>query len=169
MQPRPVIDPKPWRRQVRQALHGLDRMRSSEAYWHVGSVVNEISGVVDQAVELARAGDAWRALLALEAITDEYLAGWEALDDSDGEASGFFEGLGKAWAEAILYAGLTTAEREAWIAKFDEWEGETGAYGVDEAFEVARARPQKRVGTIQRSCGYCVVRHTPGYLVGGRV
>jgi uncharacterized Zn finger protein len=142
-QPRPIIDPKPWSRQVREALHSLDRMRSSEAYWQVGSVVNEVSALTDKAVELARNGEAWQSLLALEAITEAYLAGWETLDDSDGEASEFFAGLGRAWAEAILHNELTTAEREDWLNKLDEWEEEISGYGMDEGFEAPRLALQE--------------------------
>src|SRR5437899_12772468 len=36
--PRIVVDLKAVRRQVHSSLHGLDRMRSSEAYWQVGAV-----------------------------------------------------------------------------------------------------------------------------------
>src|SRR5512143_286945 len=39
---RTSIDPKPFRRQVQAAIHSLDRLRSSEAYHQVGSVVGEV-------------------------------------------------------------------------------------------------------------------------------
>ena len=47
-------------------MHSLDRMRSSEAYWHVGSVVNEVGSIVDQAWSLIKAGDGRNALIVLE-------------------------------------------------------------------------------------------------------
>ena len=71
-------------------------MRSSEAYWHVGAVVNEIGQLVEQAWALIKADDGLQALTILEAITEEYMSDWENLDDSDGEASGFRQSV-KHW------------------------------------------------------------------------
>src|SRR3712207_7037359 len=62
----------------------------------------------------SEAGDGQNALVILEAITEEYVAGWFELDDSNGEGSGFFEELGPVWTEALLTAELTPAERRAW-------------------------------------------------------
>jgi hypothetical protein len=42
------------------------------------------------------AGDVRQALLRLEAMTDEYVADWTGLDDSDGYAGAFFGELGAA-------------------------------------------------------------------------
>ena len=112
-------------------------MRSSEAYWHVGAVVNEIGQLVEQAWALIQADDGRQALTVLEAITEEYMSEWENLDDSDGEASGFFSDLGTAWTEAILSADLTREEREEWADQFAAWQEELNDYGVDEAFDAA--------------------------------
>src|SRR2546421_5347804 len=84
-----AVDTKAVRRQVRSSIHSLDRMRSSEACWHIGAVVNEIGQLVEQAWALIKADDGQQALTILEAITEEYMSEWENLDDSDGEASGF--------------------------------------------------------------------------------
>jgi uncharacterized Zn finger protein len=137
--PKPAIavDTKTVRRQVRTSIHSLDRMRSSEAYWHVGAVVNEIGQQVDQAWALIEADDGHQALAVLEAITEEYMSEWENLDDSDGEASGFFSNLGTAWTEAVLSADLTREEREGWADQFAAWQEELDDYGVDEAFDAA--------------------------------
>src|SRR5437762_1861490 len=130
-----VVDTKAIRRQVRSSLHSLDRMRSSEAYWHVGAVVNEIGQLVEQAWTLIKANNGSQALTILEAITEEYMSEWENLDDSDGEASGFFSDLGTAWTEAVLSADLTREEREQWADQFAAWQEELDDYGVDEAFD----------------------------------
>ncbi len=131
------VDTKAVRRQVRSSIHSLDRMRSSEAYWHVGAVVNEIGQLVEQAWALIEADDGRQALTVLETITEEYMSEWENLDDSDGEASGFFSDLGTAWTEAILSADLTREEREGWADQFSAWQEELDDYGVDEAFDAA--------------------------------
>src|SRR5438128_2309481 len=139
--PKPYIeaDPKAVRRQVRSIIHSLDRMRSSEAYWHVGAVVSDAQRLVDQAWEFIKADDGSNALTLLEAITEEYLSEWENLDDSDGEASGFFDDLGAAWTEAILSVDLTREERELWADRFAGWQDELDDYGVDEVFDAPQA------------------------------
>ena len=43
------VDVKAVRRQVRSIIHGLDRVRSSEAYWHVGAVVNGVRQLTGRA------------------------------------------------------------------------------------------------------------------------
>jgi uncharacterized Zn finger protein len=45
------------RRAVRDALRSLDRMRPSEAYWHVGAVVDGVREILSQARERLDAGD----------------------------------------------------------------------------------------------------------------
>ena len=136
---RTPVDPNVFRRQVRTILRSLDRMRSSEAYWHVGAVVNEVQQVLEQAQGFVAAGDGHNALAILEAITEAYVADWVELDDSDGEASAFFEGLGAVWTEAVLTADLTTRERQTWAEKLTRWQREVDNYGVDEALREREA------------------------------
>jgi uncharacterized Zn finger protein len=137
------IDPNTFRRQVRTILRSLDRMRSSEAYWHVGAVVHEVQQVLEQAEGFVAEGDGHNALAILEAITEAYVADWVQLDDSDGEASAFFEDLGAVWTEAILTTDLTIEERQTWAKKLAQWQHEVDDYGVDEAFEAAMAAAQQ--------------------------
>ena len=112
-------------------------MRPSEAYWHVGEVVQEIGGVLDQAWKFINAGDGRSALDILEAITDEYVEDWTDVDDSDGDASGFFSELGPAWTEALLTADLTADERAEWADRLKAWAREIDDYGVEDAFDHA--------------------------------
>jgi uncharacterized Zn finger protein len=140
---RTPVDPNVFRRQVRTILRSLDRMHSSEAYWHVGAVVNEVRQVLEQAQGFVAAGDGHNALAILEAITEAYVADWVELDDSDGEASACFEDLGAVWTEAVLTADLTTKERQTWAEKLTRWQREVDDYGVDEAFEAAVAAVQQ--------------------------
>jgi uncharacterized Zn finger protein len=133
------IDPKAVRHQVRSILHSLDRMRSSEAYWHIGEVVGEIQNLLaEQVWPLIKADHGRDALILLEAITKEYIAEWENLDDSDGEASSFFSGLGSTWTEALLSADLSDKEGKAWAKKLEAWQQEVDDYGVEDAFEAAQ-------------------------------
>ncbi|MDQ3257797.1 MAG: SWIM zinc finger family protein, partial [Acidobacteriota bacterium] len=45
------IEAEAYRRRVRGIMHSLDRMRMSEAYWHVGGLVEELRGVERTAME----------------------------------------------------------------------------------------------------------------------
>ena len=126
------------RRQVRSAIHSLDRMRASEAYWQVGGAVNEVRQTLERAWDCIKADDGQSALLLLEAITDEYQEAWETLDDSDGEIGDFYyHDLGPAWTEAILTANLDPEERGLWADKLEEWQRDASDYGIDDAFEDA--------------------------------
>jgi uncharacterized Zn finger protein len=137
--PKPImqVDPQQARREVYSAIHSLDRMRSSQAYWHVGAVVDEIGQILDKAWTLIEADDGRNALDLLQAITEAYLSEWENLDDSDAEASDFFKELGPAWVEALLSTDLTDKERKTWADRLTGWQGEVDDYGVDDAFDAA--------------------------------
>ncbi|MGD2179071.1 MAG: SWIM zinc finger family protein [Anaerolineae bacterium] len=135
---RTPVDPRPVRRQVTRILHSLDRMRPSEAYWHVGSVVDQMRQLLTQVQDFAEAGDGRNALLLLEAITDEYVEDWLYLDDSDGYAGGFFSDLGEVWTDACLVADLSPDEREQWAQKLAQWQDEVSDYGLDGVFDAAQ-------------------------------
>jgi uncharacterized Zn finger protein len=134
-----ALDPKPFRRQVQAALHSLDRMRPSEAYWQVGGVVGEVLAIAAQARPFIDAGDGRNALVILEAVTQEYVDGWFNLDGSDGDTADAFSDLGALLTEAILTADLTPAERDAWAQRLAGWDREVSDYGVEDAFGAARA------------------------------
>ncbi|MCJ7552156.1 MAG: SWIM zinc finger family protein [Anaerolineae bacterium] len=139
-QRRTQVDPKPIRRQVNDILHSLDRMRPSEAYWHVSSVVDQVRQLLCQAQDFIEAGDGRNALLLLEAITDEYVASWTCMDDSDGFARDFFSELGAAWTAAGLASDdLSSEERERWAQTLTCWQAEVSDYGIDDAFDAAQA------------------------------
>ena len=134
----PVVE-RSIRRRVRAILHSLDHIRQSEAYWHVGKVVEQLDEVLEEAWSLIEAGDGRNALDILKAVTEEYMAGWQTLDDSDGEVSGFFYDLGRAWTEAILTADLTPDGFAGWGTRLKTWRKALADYGVDGAFAAAIA------------------------------
>ena len=98
--------------------------------------MNDVRRFLDQAWAL-REKDQGRALLLLKTLTEAYLAEWENLDDSDGEASGLFQDLGPAWSEALLSADLDRQERKTWAARLAAWQRELDQYGVEETFACA--------------------------------
>ncbi|HET6567786.1 MAG TPA: SWIM zinc finger family protein [Rhodothermales bacterium] len=138
-----AIDEKAVRRRVQATLHALDSMRPSQAYWHVGEVVNEVRKELEQAQTFIEAGDGRNALRYLEAITDGYVDGWINLDDSDGEASGLFVDLAPAWTEALLTADLSADERADWVEKLAAWQDEIEDYGIEDGFQVAVAAAEE--------------------------
>jgi uncharacterized Zn finger protein len=137
--PHAKADAKAIRREVRSAIHSLDRMRSSEAYWHVGEVVGEVEDIAQRALEVLANGDGRGALAMLEAATDEYVEEWVNLDDSDGYAGELFRDLGKLWAEVLLSTDLSQEERDGWVDMLTAWQGEIDDYGIDDAFDIAIA------------------------------
>ena len=89
--------------------------------------------LAEQARPQIEAGDGNGALAILEAVTDEFVTGWTDLDDSDGDAQGLFDDLSALWAEAILTADLTPAERQTWAERLAGWQAEAAEYGIDTA------------------------------------
>ena len=138
-QRRTAVDATVYGQQVSAILHSLDHMRSSEAYRHVSSVVDEVEQVLEHAQDFMKAGDGCSALAILEAITKAYMVGWLNLDDSDGYASAFFTDLGPVWTEALLTADLTPKQRRAWANRLTHWQGELDEYGIEDAFDAAIA------------------------------
>jgi hypothetical protein len=51
------LDPKQVRRHVYSAIHSLDRMSGTAAYYQVGAVVHEMGQILDEAWTLIEADD----------------------------------------------------------------------------------------------------------------
>jgi len=135
--PRPPVDPRPFHRQVREAIRGMDYSRSTDFYSQMSEAVEGVRTVLDQARAFTRVGDGANALIVLEALTEEFMAGYEGLDDSYGHVGDLFHDLGPAWAEALLTADPAPDERDRWAGKLESWQRELDSYGVDEALDVA--------------------------------
>jgi uncharacterized Zn finger protein len=132
-----TVDAKQIRSNVRSILQSLDRMRGSDAYWYVGSVVESLRDVLEQAREWAHAGESANALAILEALTTEYVRDWTVLDGSSGETGDFFGELGELWIEALLAAELPRPERERLATLLEKWDEELDEYGIDAPFFAA--------------------------------
>src|SRR5712692_8387665 len=117
------------RRQMRSLLRSCD---------YLGEATYGVLELAEQARPHLDAGDGNTALTILEAVTEEYVTAWTDLDDSDGDAEGLFDDLSALWAEAILTANLTSAERQTWAERLADWHNEAAEYGIDAAFEAAR-------------------------------
>ncbi|HKZ85283.1 MAG TPA: SWIM zinc finger family protein [Anaerolineae bacterium] len=134
---RKKVDPNVYRRQVSNILHSLDRMRPSEAYWHVGGLVEELRGVQASAMKFLDAGDADTALAILLALVEEAGDGITYIDDSNGELGGFLGELGQPLAEVILSLEMSAVEREQIANELKEHAKHLDDYGIDGALDVA--------------------------------
>jgi uncharacterized Zn finger protein len=118
------------RRELRSVWRLLDPY---EAYAYV-DVTREFA---ERAYSFLEKDDVRGALAVLETVTQEYIDCWVDLDDSDGEAAAYFEELGALWAEALLTADLTQAERRTYAQHLRRWQSDTDDYGVDAPFALA--------------------------------
>jgi uncharacterized Zn finger protein len=120
-----------YRRRVSSIMHGLDHMRASEAYWHVGGLTDELRGVERSVREFLDAGETETALRILLTLVEETSDGFEYLDDSDGELGDFLDGLGATLAEVILSLDLDEDERENLLSDLDDLHDHLSDYGVE--------------------------------------
>lgn len=125
------IDVEVYRRRVQSIMHGLDHMRASEAYWHVGGLVEELHGVEKSAREFLGTGDPESAFRILLTLLEEARDGVEYIDDSNGELGGYLDGLGETLAEVILSLDLDEDEREDIVSDLDDLHDGLSEYGIE--------------------------------------
>jgi uncharacterized Zn finger protein len=133
-----TIDFSLYRRQVHKVIHSLDHMRTSEAYRHVGGLVDELRDIEKSAIEFLNADDAETALKILLILIEEGLKGFDHIDDSDGELGAFLGDLGKSLAEVILTLDPDEDFREELITELEDLNNKLDDYGVD-GLDVAMA------------------------------
>jgi uncharacterized Zn finger protein len=125
------VDVEIYRRRVSSIMHGLDHMRASEAYWHVGGLTDELRGVEQTAREFLDASEGEAALRILLTLLEESGNGFEYLDDSNGELGDFINGIGVTLAEVILSLDLNEDEREDILSDLDDLHDQLSDYGVE--------------------------------------
>jgi uncharacterized Zn finger protein len=143
------VDTAVYQRRVRGIMHSLDRMRMSEAYWHVGGLVGELDGVRQSAIGFLDAGDAESALQILLTLVQESHDGFDYIDDSNGELGNFLSGVGETLAEVILSLDLNEEEREDLASDLDELRDKLSDYGV-EGLSVAIAAAERGWDEVPR-------------------
>jgi uncharacterized Zn finger protein len=109
----------------------------SEAYWHVGSLANQLREVQESAVKFLDAGDAETALEILLVLLEEASRAIEHIDDSDGELGGFVGELGTPLAEAILSMELSQIERARLTSRLEKLIDYAGDYGMEGNLDIA--------------------------------
>jgi uncharacterized Zn finger protein len=131
------VDIEVYRRHILSIAHGLDGMRMSEAYWHVGGLANQLREVQEAAVKFLDAGDAETALEILLVLLEEASRAIEYIDDSDGELGGFVGELGTPLAEAILSMELSQVERARFVNRLEKSIRYAGDYGMEGNLDIA--------------------------------
>ncbi|MCX7856102.1 MAG: hypothetical protein N2556_09085, partial [Anaerolineae bacterium] len=129
--PPPPVDLAALQRQIRADLrakgHELYETYYGDYYYEGDIALGEVlQPAMDRVRELLDAGDAQSALAVLETATVAWVEGCRRLDqdlveewepDWDEDLREF----GGLWAEALLSAGLTQAERAHWEKRLSEW------------------------------------------------
>jgi uncharacterized Zn finger protein len=149
---RSPIDQESIRRQVRIIMQSAERDEDDyyNDYYDDESdpgegIAAQVREILSQAERFTSGGDAHSALAILEAITGEFLNGYQALYDHyeemygeyEGAASDLFAELAEAWTEALLSAEIGADERHAWADKLAGWRDEAEDVGQDGAFAMA--------------------------------
>jgi len=138
---RKKVDIDVYRRHILGIVHSLDGMRMSEAYWHVGSLANQLREVQQSALKFLDAGDAETALEILLLLLEEASRAIEYIDDSNGELGGYVGDLGTALgtllAEAILSLELSQVERAKLTGRLEKLIRYAGDYGMEGNLDTA--------------------------------
>jgi uncharacterized Zn finger protein len=124
---------------VAASVHSLDRMRRSDAYWHVGGVASEVERELLPIRALLDSGQSRAALDILRAVLDTWTEQWTWLDDSDGDASRVFYTAEPLLVEALLAPELSRDDLDWWVDHIDAWIAELSDYGVDVFYDAYAA------------------------------
>ena len=150
---RTAIDQQAIRRQVRALMRAAGREDYYDDYDGGGDALEGVRELLEQARRFTEGGDARNAMVILESITEEVLAGYGDLYDYGYEDAGgeFFPQLAEVWTEAVLSAdpstgsgqGLTADERRAWAEKFAGWRRAADNYGEGESFRMVETAAEQ--------------------------
>jgi len=139
-----------YRRQVKNILRSLDGLSSSQAYWGVSGMVEQLEEMRHSAIQFLDAGDPQGAITILLVLLQEVADEYEIFDDSDGELGDFLDNLGVPLAEAILSAELDAEERSKLEDKIEQIGDYLSDYGIDR-LEVATAALKHGWANIESS------------------
>lgn len=125
------VDVDVYRRHILGIVHSLDGMRMSEAYWHVGDMVDQLREVQQSAAKFLEAGDAETALDILLVLLEEASRAIEYVDDSNGELGGFVDEPCALLGEAILSIEFSPVERAKLITRLEKLIRYAADYGME--------------------------------------
>jgi uncharacterized Zn finger protein len=118
--PRSVIDPAPFRREVRRILRNA--VQRWESGWDDDTINEDLETLVSQAQDFTEIGDHHNALAALAAITEACVDYWDDVGDYGADSDEAVEMLDRAWTEAILSADLTAGEKADRQKQLEIWQ-----------------------------------------------
>ncbi|NDJ22888.1 SWIM zinc finger domain-containing protein [Nostoc sp. B(2019)] len=120
-----AIDPAPFRRQVRQILRNA--VRYFEEGCEEDPLCEELSSVVQTAVDFSERGEGNNAIAILEAITSTCVENWADVAEYGAENDEIARELNDAWCEAILTAELSLEEKVDVQVNLEAWQDEWNA------------------------------------------
>lgn len=126
------VSEQEYRRRVVNILGSQRGYRSSESYWMVSSMVQDLEQVSATAHRFLEAGDAEGALTILMAMLEEIAGSYQRLDDSDGDLGDFLGELGQDLAETILSQELSRDQRRTLEERLVPIVDELARYGIDD-------------------------------------
>jgi hypothetical protein len=122
-------------------MRSLDHLRPSKAYWQASSLTDELRLVQGAALEVLNAGEAEAAYKILCALLEESHAGFNYVDDSDGELREFLHHLGDPLAEIVLSLNPGEDRRRQLLNDLNRLNRKLNDYGVG-GLDVALAAAQ---------------------------
>lgn len=120
-----AIDPAPFRQQVRQILRNA--VRYFEEGCEEDPLCEELSSVVQTAVDFSERGEGNNAIAILEAITSTCVENWADVAEYGAENDEIARELNDAWCEAILTAELSLEEKVDVQVNLEAWQDEWSA------------------------------------------
>lgn len=134
---RTAVDPEPIRRQAEALLSG--RYSHRHGWSDDGPAIDEdaFAALIDKARPFLEVGDGRNALKILEPVMEALVPAWREQADWDETLHEFFPVLAQMIAEAVLRSDLAAEKRDELMARFDIWQGELDAYGLDDHLRVA--------------------------------
>lgn len=124
-QPRPTVNPAPFRHQVRQILR--DAVRDLEDGCEEDPISEELLSLVQTAVDFSERGEGENAIAILEAITSTCVENWDDVAQYGAENHQIAQELNAAWCEAILTTELTKEEKIDIQVELETWQDEWNA------------------------------------------
>ncbi|AFZ24192.1 hypothetical protein Cylst_1944 [Cylindrospermum stagnale PCC 7417] len=124
-QPRPTVNPAPFRQQVRQIIR--DAVRDLEDGCEEDPISEELLSLVQTAVDCSERGEGDHAIAILAAITSTCVENWDDVAQYGAENHEIAQELNAAWCEAILTAALTKEEKIDLQVELETWQDEWNA------------------------------------------
>jgi uncharacterized Zn finger protein len=121
---RTLIDPQPFRRQVRQVLR--DAANAWDDGYDDDPITENLLEIVAKVEEFFQVGDGENAIAILEGITQGCVDDWDEVDNYGADGDEIVAALDAAWTEAILTAEITPERQIQLRSQLQRWQQDLG-------------------------------------------